>query len=155
MNDLLAQIPENFGTLGNISLNKSIMLLNPPTPICVEQNQTIEAATQILQEHGIGCALAVDENNKLAGIFTERDIVQKWLFSGVEAHQTKIADIMTADPATLSSSSTIASALYVMSKGGFRHIPIVNADNSPAGIISVKDVMDFIAMEFMKNMFNA
>jgi len=155
MNDILSQIPENFGNLGSLSLNKSIKLLNPPTPICVNQNQTIEEAIQILQENGIGCALATDDANRLAGIFTERDIVQKWLFSGVEAHQTKIVDIMTAEPATLSIDATIASALYVMSKGGFRHIPIVGPDQAPAGIISVKDVMDFIAMEFMKNMFNS
>ncbi len=147
------EVPANFGNIGSLSLNKPLTILNPPTPICVNVHDSIAAAIGVLQEHHIGCALVVDDDGSLVGIYSERDIVQKWVHSDLDADATTVEEIMTANPASLPTSGTVAAALYTMSKGGFRHLPIVDEDSKPVGILSIKDVMDFIAMEFMRNLF--
>ena len=148
------QIPQNFGQIGSISLNQNIMLLQPPTPLSVRETDTLHNAIVLLQDYHIGCAIVVDAVGKLKGIFSERDIVIKWALSDVPAEEVPIADIMTADPNFLTNDSTIAAALYTMSKGGFRHLPITDEAGLPVGIVSVKDVMDYISMQFMKNLFS-
>lgn len=153
MESITDKIPQNFGNIGSLSLNRALSELDPPTPICVDQFTCVAKAIEILQECSIGCALVTDPHGKLCGIYTERDVVQKWIYSGLSDQDTPIKEIMTSDPAALPVNSTIAAALYVMSKGHFRHLPIVDQNQKPVGIVSVKDVMDFIAMEFMRNMF--
>lgn len=147
------QVPPNFGHIGSLSLNRKISELKPPTPICLELETSVAKAINILQEHHIGCALVADNDGNLCGILTERDIVQKWINSGLPEDDTPVCEIMTENPQCLSPDSTIAAALYIMSKGGFRHLPLVDQSSKACGIISSKDVMDFIAMEFMRSMF--
>jgi len=130
------------------------MLLEPPTPLSVRESDTVRTAIELLQDYHIGCALVVDEIGKLKGIFSERDIVIKWALGDLPAEEVSIGEIMTPDPSYLTTDSTIAAALYVMSKGKFRHLPLTDEAGLPVGIVSVKDITDYICMQFMKNMFS-
>jgi CBS domain-containing protein len=56
---------------------------------------------------------------------------------------------MTADPVRERPETTIAFALTLMSNGGFRHLPIVDDEDQPIGILSVKDVVDFLVQKMM------
>lgn len=145
-------VPPGFGQVNSLALNKPLALLDPPSPVTVGATDNLQTAIELLQDCHIGCAVVTDENGALCGMLSERDILIKWIFSGVDASQVKVADVMTPEPAYIDCDATIAAALYMMSKGGFRHLPVVDTSNVPVGIVSVKDITDFISMEFMRNL---
>ncbi len=91
----------------------------------------------------LGCALVVD-GGKLVGIFTERDLLNK--FTGKEALAQTIAvrDLMSPNPETLRESDSVATALNKMSMGRYRHIPIVKSDGSYC-VTSIKHVLKYLA----------
>jgi CBS domain-containing protein len=61
---------------------------------------------------------------------------------------------MTPDPETLSVRSSVASALNMMSVGGFRHIPVVDDEHRPVFMIRVRDVVEFIVESFPREILN-
>jgi CBS domain-containing protein len=111
-------------------------------PVLVEAATTVVAAVQAMNEQRIGCVL-VQQNGKLAGIFTERDVLKRVVFRN-ESRAMVVETVMTRDPETLDASATVAYALNMMSVGGYRHIPIVDRDGRAVGMLSVRDIVDFI-----------
>jgi len=83
-------------------------------------------------------------NNKLTGIFTERDIFTKIVGNGINLEETPVRDYMTKNPVSLNPDHTLKDVMDCMQKGHFRHVPIVNEKNEPVSIISIKDVMEYI-----------
>ncbi len=126
-------------------LAKSIGLMNPPAAITIAAWGTISEAVQLLQQHRSGCLVVTDEKGKLAGIFTERDIVLKVVGQGIDMNQTPVEELMTKSPETAKMTTTVAFALNMMSHGGYRNIPIVDDEQFPVGLVSVKNLVDFLA----------
>jgi CBS domain-containing protein len=85
-------------------------------------------------------ALLVLENDKLAGIFTERDYARKVALKGKSSKDTLIADIMTRDLITVTSASSIDECMEQMTGKYIRHLPVVD-DGKLSGIISIGDVV--------------
>lgn len=131
-----------FGALDQRYLCQSIGTLNPPEPLTVTSTTTLDKVLGILQHHKIGCVVVVDESGKLTGIFSERDWILKVAELKTDIHSIPVSEVMTPEPVSEAMETTIAFALSLMSQGGFRHLPIVDDDNTPVGIISVKDVVD-------------
>jgi CBS domain-containing protein len=131
--------------LDNRFLAKSLGLLNPPSGPTLHLSQSLAEAISLLQEHRNGAVLVVDEHDILQGILTERDVVLKIINRGIDVDQTPVSSLMTVEPATASMTTTVAYALNMMSVGGFRNIPIVDEKNRPVGLLSVKNIVDFLA----------
>lgn len=144
----------NFGVLDNRFLSKSIGLLNPPPPICVPETSPIKTALEIFKREKIGCVVCVDEHGRVSGIFSERDVVLKVVLSDFAVNHAKISEVMTRNPQTATMTTTVGFALNMMSQGGFRHIPIVDEDNVPVGLVSVKDVVDHVASTVVKDLLS-
>lgn len=89
------------------------------------------------------CCLVV-EGNKIQGIVTVRDILQKAMFKGLDLEKTPISQIMTQDTEVLNSQDSLANALNKMSVGGFRHVPIVVGPGRYS-VISVRDILAYLA----------
>jgi CBS domain-containing protein len=83
-------------------------------------------------------------------VFTERDVLSKVVPAKADIDKTRVADVMTADPECLTLEDGVAYALNKMSVGGFRHVPLVDAAGHPVGVVSVKDVVDYI-VDFFPN----
>lgn len=128
-------------------------LLRGP-PVTVPATATLQHAVRCLQERHIGCLLVVGDDKKLLGIFTERDILNRVVGSPVDLANARVVDHMTAKPETLTPNDKVAWALNKMHEGGFRHVPIVDAQNSPVGLLSVKDIVDFIVELFPAAVLN-
>ena len=143
-----------LGVLDANFLCQSVSALNPKIPITVSPQTTLEEVIKKLQNCKIGGVLVVDSSRKLVGVFTERDCVQKVLGRGIDMATTPVSDYMTQDPVAQPPDITTAYALNLMSLGGFRHLPIVDQDNVPIGIISVKDVLDYIVESFFNDMMD-
>jgi CBS domain-containing protein len=129
-------------------IREPIRLLRPRprAPLGLSPDDSVEAAWRLMREHRVGCVLVV-EDGTLVGILTERDLLLR-----VDAPRSPrpIREVMTPDPETLSPDDPIVYALNKMSVGGFRHVPLVDAARRPVGVVSVKDVVDYI-VDFFPN----
>jgi CBS domain-containing protein len=121
-------------------LREPIRQLEPRTPVTLPPGATCREAIEVMREHRIGCVLVVD-GERLAGILTERDLLLKL---DADALGRPVRELMTADPESLRLDAPIAYALNKMSVGGFRHVPLVDQAHRPVGIVSVKDIIDYI-----------
>ena len=130
-----------------------IKVLEPATPISVPLGSSLRAVVSTLQEKRIGCAL-VTHDNELAGIITERDLTFQVLGHDVDIDEAQVDAFMTPNPESLTPEAPIAFALNRMKLGGYRHVPLVNSDNKPVGIISVKDIVNWLVDEFPDTILN-
>lgn len=133
-------------------VTEDIATLRPKPVATVRPNTTVLDAVHLMTQKKIGC-VCVTENEKLVGIFTERDVLRKVVEAGLDARKTPVADVMTRNPETLTSKDRMAFALNKMHVGGFRHIPIVEG-HKLTGIISIRDIADFIVEMFPEGVLN-
>jgi CBS domain-containing protein len=119
----------------------------------VRLGSTIGEAARIMKEHRIGCVL-VEDGGKLVGIFTERDILAKLVGTGYDPAKVQVDGVMTRNPETLTPDDPIAFAMQLMSVGGFRHVPLVDPDRRPVGILSVKDIVDYLVEHIPREILN-
>jgi CBS domain-containing protein len=121
-------------------------------PILISATATVAAAVKSMNECHTGCML-VEQDGKLVGIFTERDVLTRDFFRD-DSHTVAVETVMTRNPETLAADNSIAFALNKMSVGGYRHIPIVEHDGTPVGVLSVRDIVDFLVELFPADVFN-
>lgn len=102
-------------------------------------------ALEIMVEKNVS-ALLVMENDKLAGIFTERDYARKVILRGKASKETKIGEIMTRELVTVSPDTSLDSCMRLMTGKLIRHLPVLD-NGQLAGIISIGDVVKYIIEE--------
>ncbi|MHC5019491.1 MAG: CBS domain-containing protein [Planctomycetota bacterium] len=102
----------------------------------------------------MAAALVVAEG-VLAGIITERDVSKRVVAEGKNPDDVSVADIMTADPITLQVDDPICHAFHRMGTfRDYRHIPLVEANGKPVGIVSIRDLVDFTVEMFPEHLAN-
>ena len=99
-----------------------------------------------MMEKRIGCLLVLEDGH-LAGVFTERDVLNR-LSSDLSQQDRPISEFMTPNPETITRQDSIAFALHAMDLGGYRHIAMVDESGNPQGIISIRDIMRFLCVRF-------
>jgi len=112
---------------------------------------TVRSACRLMTENRVG-ALLVLENGKIAGIFTERDALNKILTAGLDPDTTILAQVMASNPQTIGVDKPLAHALYMMAEGGFRHVPVVDAKGTPLGMVSARDALGQDMLELEREM---
>ncbi|MFQ5707722.1 MAG: cyclic nucleotide-binding/CBS domain-containing protein [bacterium] len=122
------------------TLRSPIKSLEVSKPICVAPDSIVSKVLKTMRDNKIGCVCVV-ENCKTVGIFTERDVLVRVIGENKNPEAIVVKEVMTADPEYLFEDDEIAFALNRMRVGGFRHVPLADADCRPAGIISVKDIV--------------
>ena len=130
-------------TIGELSLCPAIV---------VDAKDSVVSAVHTMNERHVGSVL-VARDGKLVGIFTERDVLTRVAFRDGN-RDLKVETVMTKNPETLEASENLAFALNKMSVGGFRHIPIVDGDGKPTAVISVRNIVDFLAELFPEDVIN-
>ena len=103
----------------------------------IEPTMTVAEAATVMGERKIGSALVMD-GEKLAGIFTERDIVRA-LGEHFDAAGHPVSEWMTPDPHMVPADTPVKDALNIMLRGGFRHLPIADGEKV-VGIVSMRDL---------------
>jgi CBS domain-containing protein len=115
-------------------------------------NQSAADAIDLMQRKKLGC-VAVTENEKLVGIFTERDVLMK--IAGIKDPATlKVKDVMTPNPESFQPDDSIAFILNAMHVGGYRHVPVVDEQGRPLAVASVRDIVGFILDHFAEDVLN-
>lgn len=117
----------------------------------VDKSISVRTAAHIMSTARIGSVLVV-EKDALVGIFTERDALFRVLAGGLDPDRTKVGDVMTADPQTISPDRPLVHALHLMHDGGFRHMPVVE-NGRPVGMVSIRDAMgiEMVRLETEQN----
>ncbi len=118
-----------------------------------EDTKLIDVVTQI-REHRRGAVVIEDSAGRLAGVFTEHDLIARVAHDSQDWHNDPVSGVMTADPKRLTASSTIAEALALMQQHTFRNLPIVDDDNKVLGLISIRDILTHIAEHFPNEFIN-
>ncbi|MBC8292134.1 MAG: CBS domain-containing protein [Proteobacteria bacterium] len=141
------------GVLDEDALREPVSTLEPRKPVVVGPQTPALEAVAVMREQGMGCVLVV-RSNRLKGIFTERDVLNNLVGLGPEVTKTPVRKLMTGNPETLRPSDSIAYALNKMSLGGYRHIPLVDNSDALVGVISVKDIVNYLVKLFPKSVMN-
>jgi CBS domain-containing protein len=113
--------------------------------VSIAPDTIVYHALERMVENNIS-ALLVTEDERLAGIFTEKDYARKVILKGKSSKKTLIREIMTADPFTVSPDGTIEECMRLMTDRRIRHLPVVEKERL-VGIISIGDVVKFIIDE--------
>ena len=123
-------------------------LLEGRVLVTASKETTVRVACRLMTERRIG-ALLVVENNRIAGIFTERDALNKILSAGLDPDTTQLGQVMASNPQTITADKPLSYALYMMAEGGFRHVPVVDQDGTPVGMVSARDALgqDMVDLE--------
>lgn len=124
--------------------------IDPRPPITISADSSVADAIALMLNENIGCVLVTDADGRLVGIFSETDVVRQ--VAGIIDDPTAVAvgQLMTPRPSTLPVDVPIAHALHLMSLHGFRHVPLVDEAGRPEGVISSRDIVDFIEEHFSK-----
>jgi len=111
----------------------------------VTTSSTVYDALSAMAEKNIGALVVVDDG-ALAGILSERDYARKVVLVGKLSRDTPVGDIMTPDPVTVTSDTSVRSCMEVMTDNRFRHLPVVD-DGDLVGLISIGDVVSAVIEE--------
>ncbi|HEX6502725.1 MAG TPA: CBS domain-containing protein [Terriglobales bacterium] len=105
----------------------------------IDADSTVLEAARFMMEHSIG-ALPVLRNGELVGIFSERDVMNRVVAVGRMPGQTRVSEVMTANPRSVGPDESIDDCLFLMKEFGFRHLPVCQ-DKQLKGLISLRDVL--------------
>ena len=113
------------------------------SPITIKKTRTVEAAVNLIQQTEIGCLLVVDDEDRLVGVLTGKDLVLKVLARKRDASTTLVEEIMTVSPTSLRVDRVIdlVEVSKALSRSHVRRLPIVDSEKRPVGIVSLEDII--------------
>jgi CBS domain-containing protein len=124
-------------------LQDRVSVLAPKPPLTVKPNTPVSEVLNLMVQRKIGCVIVADGIKPL-GIFSERDALRKLNVNAKEQGSQPVADFMTPNPQTLVANAKIAYAVQRMDLGGYRHLPIVGDNGELLGIISARDIINYL-----------
>jgi len=129
-----------------------VLAIAAERPLIVDHGALVSAVIEQMRRGGTGCAL-VTRDGKLAGIFTERDVLNKVL-GDADALAQPVSALMTSDPDHVAESDSIRKAAAHVQRGGFRNVPVVDANGAPVGLVRHKDVIAYLVENFADRTLN-
>lgn len=127
-------------TLQSIVSQRSLVIASPST--------TVADAAVSMRAKGVG-SVVVEERGQLAGIFTERDLLNRVVAAGKDPASTALAEVMTAEVIGMEADRPLLHALHLMHQNNFRHVPVLQADK-PIGMVSARDALGVEWQDFQR-----
>jgi CBS domain-containing protein len=106
---------------------------------------TVYEAIEMMADKQVG-ALPVMEQGQIRGILSERDYARKIILKGRSSKETPVADIMTADPVTITPQHTVAECMHIVTDKRIRHLPVVDGGKL-IGMVSIGDLVNWVISE--------
>ncbi len=122
-------------------------------PLILDTKTSLSEALSQMRENRRGCALLVTDG-KLKGIFTERDVLMKVVGKPIDLEHTPASAYMTPDPVALHADDVVAFALNKMVIEGFRHIPLVDEEKRPVGVVSMREIIEYLSDYYRRDILN-
>lgn len=124
---------------------KDLLSTKPSKMVTCKTDSVVADAISIMDTNNIGSVLVLDKEEKLVGIFTERDLMH-CIARKVAMNETKMQDVMTKNPLTLDASTDISVAVHLMSERKIRHLPVTE-DEKVIGMVSYRDLVSYLLPE--------
>ena len=115
--------------------------------VTVPPTTTVREASQMMAKKQVGAVLVV-ENERLLGIFSERDVVFRVVARGLDPATTPLEKVMTPEPKTIKPNNTFGYAMTLMHENRFRHLPVID-QGKVVGIVSARSALDPELEEFV------
>ncbi|MBI3895667.1 MAG: CBS domain-containing protein [Acidobacteria bacterium] len=113
-------------------------LLNPQQIYCVGKGQSVLEVAQRMTEWNMG-AVSILDGERLVGIFSERDLMNRVVSRGLSPVSTRVEQVMTSNPVIVEANSTVEHCMRVMNQAKCRHLPVVT-EGRLVGMISMRDL---------------
>ncbi|MFL5243346.1 MAG: cyclic nucleotide-binding/CBS domain-containing protein [Gemmataceae bacterium] len=126
--------------------------LHPTQPLFIKPAQSVAQAVSLMRQEKVGCVLVCEED-RLVGIFTERDLMRRVL-AEKRGLDMPVLEFMTPNPVIVQSKQTIGAAVRLMEEGGYRHLPVMNEAGRPVGVLSVKRIVHYLVEHFPSTVYN-
>ena len=110
--------------------------------LSIEPDQSVYEALQLLAKYDIG-VLLVCKDERLVGIFSERDYARKGILGGHTSRETTVGQLMTSPVISVNPKHTVDDCMTLMTQHDFRHLPVVQND-SLVGVISIGDLVKWV-----------
>jgi CBS domain-containing protein len=120
---------------------RHILTVKGSAVVGIAPTATLAEAAALLNEKRIGALLARDDDGGLAGIFSERDVVRALAADGAEALTYEVDRYPTRDVVTCGLGDTVEDLMEMMTRGRFRHVPVLDDDGKLCGLVSIGDVV--------------
>jgi len=131
--------------------NEGVGAAYPDQPLAASADETVGTVMQLLRAQRTGAVLLCD-GPKLVGIFTERDAL-KQMASGADL-SVPVRTVMSEGPATISANATVGDAIRMMAEGGYRHLPIIDQNGEPKGVLAARGIVHYLVDHFPETVYN-
>ncbi len=106
----------------------------------VSPESTVLEAVRLMADEKVG-AVAIIEEGKLSGIFTERDLMIRIVLKGRDPATTRVGEVMTPDCISAKKDMSMGEALLLMTEKHFRHLPVVDDEERVLGLLSIRNLL--------------
>jgi CBS domain-containing protein len=131
----------------------SVSRLHPSAPLRVRPEQTAAEAAALMRHESVGCVLVCNDDDRVVGILTERDLLRRVIAAG-KPLDVAVGECMTRGPVVVHCKESIGAAVRRMEEGGYRHLPVVDEAGRPVGVLSVKRIVHYLVEHFPTTIYN-
>ncbi|KAI3325475.1 hypothetical protein HD806DRAFT_521065 [Xylariaceae sp. AK1471] len=115
----------------------TVLALKPSPALQIKPSTTVAEAAQLMAAKREDCVLVTDDDDRIAGIFTAKDLAFRVVGTGQKATNVTIAEIMTKNPLCARTDTSATDALDLMVRKGFRHLPVMDENQDISGILDI------------------
>jgi CBS domain-containing protein len=132
----------------------TVLALKPSPALQIKPNTTVAEAAQLMAAKREDCVLVTDMNDRIAGIFTAKDLAFRVVGAGIRARDITIEEIMTKNPLCAKTDTSATDALDLMVRKGFRHLPVMDENHDISGILDITKCF-YDAMEKLERAYSS
>ncbi|SPO04306.1 probable CBS and PB1 domain protein [Cephalotrichum gorgonifer] len=132
----------------------TVLALKPSPALQIKPTTTVSEAAQLMAAKREDCVLVTDDDDRIAGIFTAKDLAYRVVGLGLKASSITIADIMTKNPLCARTDTSATDALDLMVRKGFRHLPVMDENQDISGVLDITKCF-YDAMEKLERAYSS
>ncbi|KAI9654318.1 MAG: hypothetical protein M1829_000939 [Trizodia sp. TS-e1964] len=132
----------------------TVLALKPSQALQIKPSVTVAEAAQLMAAKREDCVLVTDDDDRIAGIFTAKDLAFRVVGAGIKARDITIAEIMTKNPLCARTDTSATDALDLMVRKGFRHLPVMDENQEISGILDITKCF-YDAMEKLERAYSS
>ncbi|RMZ88520.1 hypothetical protein DV736_g4251, partial [Chaetothyriales sp. CBS 134916] len=132
----------------------TVLALKPSQALQIKPSTTVAEAAQLMAAKREDCVLVTDDDDRIAGIFTAKDLAFRVVGAGVKAREVTIEQIMTKNPLCARTDTSATDALDLMVRKGFRHLPVMDENQDISGILDITKCF-YDAMEKLERAYSS
>lgn len=132
----------------------TVLALKPSQALQIKPQTTVAEAAQLMAAKREDCVLVTDDDDRIAGIFTAKDLAFRVVGQGLKSANVTIAEIMTKNPLCARTDTSATDALDLMVRKGFRHLPVMDENQDISGILDITKCF-YDAMEKLERAYSS